>query len=149
MDWYPTFATLAGLRVPEERIIDGRDITPLLEGRCKTVPSATAGLSLNASVPLRRPWSPPGEWEGIISREEYHQAFFYHGSLGSLAAVRWENWKLQLNPGFQLFDLKNDPGETRPVRNPQLIRKLRGMAVLFQEEMRTGTRPAGELPLSK
>jgi len=123
MDWYPTFATLAGLRVPEERIIDGRDITPLLEGRCK--------------------------WEGIISREEYHQAFFYHGSLGSLAAVRWENWKLQLNPGFQLFDLKNDPGETRPVRNPQLIRKLRGMAVLFQEEMRTGTRPAGELPLSK
>jgi hypothetical protein len=119
----------------------------MLKGSCKTVPSATAKLSLNASVPLRRPWNPPGEWEGIVSREEYHQAFFYHGSLGSLAAVRWENWKLQLNPNLQLFDLEKDPGETRPVRNHKVIKKLRGMAILFQEEMRTGTRPAGELPL--
>ena len=149
MDWYPTFATFAGLKVPEDRVIDGRDITPMLKGRCKTVPSATAKLSLNASIPLRRPWNPPGEWEAIVSREEYHQAFFYHGSLGSLAAVRWENWKLQLNPNFQLFDLEKDPGETKPVRKPELIKKLRGMAILFQEEMRTGTRPAGELPLPK
>jgi len=149
MDWYPTFATFAGVKVPEGRIIDGRDIAPLLKGTCKTVPSATAGLSLNGSVPLRRPWNPPGEWEAIVSQEEYHQAFFYHGSQGSLAAVRWEHWKLQLNPNLQLFDLEKDPGETKPVRNHELIRKLRGMAILFHEEMRTGTRPAGELPLSK
>jgi len=45
--------------------------------------------------------------------------------------------------------LEKDPGETKLVRNPELIKKLRGMAVLFQEEMRTGTRPAGELPLAK
>jgi len=121
----------------------------LLKGISKTVPSATAELSLNASVPLRRPWNPPGEWESIVSQEEYHQAFFYHGSLGSLAAVRWENWKLQLNPDFKLFDLEKDPGETKPIHNPKLTKKLRGMAVLFQEEMRTGTRPAGELALSK
>jgi arylsulfatase A len=149
MDWYPTFATFAGLDVPEGRIIDGRDIAPMLKGSCKTVPSATANLSLNASIPLRRPWNPPGEWEPIVSREEYHQAFFYHDSLGSLAAVRWENWKLQLNPNFQLFNLEKDPGETKPVRKPELIKKLSGMAILFQEEMRTGTRPAGELSLPK
>jgi len=149
MDWYPTLASLAGLKVPEGRVIDGRDISPLLEGRCKTVPSAKANLSLNASVPLRRPWNPPGEWQGIVSQEEYHQAFFYHGSLGSLAAVRWGHWKLQLNPDFRLFDLEEDPGEAKRVRNPALTKKLRGMAILFQEEMRTGTRPAGELPLPK
>ncbi len=149
MDWYPTFATFAGLEVPEGRVIDGRDIFPLLKGRSKTVPSATAGLSLNASVPLRRPWNPPGEWKGIVSQEEYHQAFFYHGSMGSLAAVRWSHWKLRLHPNLQLFDLEKDPGETRPVRNAQLIKKLRAMVILFHEEMRTGIRPAGEQPVSK
>jgi len=149
MDWYPTFATFAGVKVPEDRIIDGRDITGLLKGKSKTVPSATSGMSLNTSVPLRRPWQPAGEWQDIVSQDEYHRAFFYHGSQGAFAAVRWKNWKLQLNPYLQLFDLEKDPGETKPVRNSQITKKLRAMAILFQEEMRTGTRPAGELPLSK
>jgi hypothetical protein len=81
----------------------------------------------------------------IVSQDEYHQAFFYHGSQGSLAAIRWEKWKLHLDPNLELFDLEQDPGETKPLRNSQVIRKLRGMAILFQEEMRTGTRPAGEI----
>ena len=45
--------------------------------------------SLNASVPLRRRWDPPGEWQPLIHRNEYNDAFFYHGSHGALAAVRW------------------------------------------------------------
>lgn len=149
MDWYPTLATFAGVKVPEGRVIDGRDIAPLLKGQCQTVPSATSNLSLNTSVPLRRPWHPAGEWRDIVSQEEYHQAFFYHGSQGSLAAVRWDRWKLQLNPNLQLFDLENDPGETKPARNREMIKKLRAMAILFHEEMRAGTRPAGELPAPK
>jgi len=148
MDWYPTLATFAGIKVPKDRIIDGRDIHPLLVGRCQTIPSPAAHLSLNATIPLRRPWKPPQEWAPIVTQEEYHQAFFYHGSLGALSAVRWEKWKLRLNPGAELYDLEHDPGETTPVRNAKIIRKLRGMAILFQEEMRIGTRPAGEfMPL--
>ena len=38
MDWYPTLATLAGVKVPEKAVIDGRDITPLLKGETKFVP---------------------------------------------------------------------------------------------------------------
>jgi len=145
MDWYPTFATFAGIEVPAGRIIDGRDIQPLLAGRCQTIPSPTANLSLNAKIPLRRPWNPPEEWAHIVTQDEYHQAFFYHDSLGALSAVRWEKWKLRLNPNLELCDLEQDPGETTPVRNAKIVRKLRGMAILFQEEMRIGTRPAGEL----
>jgi arylsulfatase A len=146
MDWYPTLATFAGIKVPEGRIIDGRDISPLLKGETKIVPHPGMKKSLNASVPLRRRWDPDGEWEPLIHRNEYNDAFFYHGSHGALAAVRWSNWKLYLNPSLELYDLSKDPGESKLVRNPDILRRLRGMAVLFQEEMRRDARPAGEAP---
>ena len=143
MDWYPTLATFAGVKVPMDRVIDGRDISQLLKGETKVVLHPGVGKSLNASVPLRRRWDPPGEWKPLIHRNEYNDAFFYHGSQGALAAVRWGNWKLYLNPTLQLYDLGKDPGESKFVRNREIIRKLRGMAILFQEEMRLDARPAG------
>ena len=146
MDWYPTLATFAGIEVPEGRVIDGRDISPLLTGETKVVPYPGMKKSLNAEVPLRRRWNPPGEWASIINRAEYNDAFFYHGSQGALAAVRWRNWKLYLNPSLQLYDLANDPGESKLERNGEIIRKLRGMAILFQDEMRLDARPAGQAP---
>ena len=145
MDWYPTLATFAGIRVPEDRVIDGRDLSPLLKGETRLVPPPGLKKSLNADVPLRRRWDPPGEWAELINRLEYSEAFFYHGSQGALAAVRWRNWKLYLNPSLQLYDLAADPGETTLVRNGEILRKLRGMAILFQEEMRLDARPAGEV----
>ncbi|HSH92587.1 MAG TPA: sulfatase [Roseimicrobium sp.] len=135
MDWFPTLATVAGLKVPAGRVLDGRDLTPLLLGKVDTIPEPKAAMSLNAGVPLRRPWNPPQEWAGLVTREEYLNAFFYHGAEGQLAAVRSGRWKLTLNPSLQLYDLVADPGEAAPVRNAQILRKLRGMAVMFQEEM--------------
>ena len=146
MDWYPTLATFAGIEVPEGRVIDGRDISPLLKGETTSVPPPGLKKSLNALVPLRRRWDPPGEWAPIINRNEYNDAFFYHGSQGALAAVRWRNWKLYLNPSLELYDLAKDPGESKLVRNGEIVRKLRGMAILFQDEMRLDARPAGEIP---
>jgi len=146
MDWYPTLATFAGIQVPEGRVIDGRDISPLLKGETKIVPPPGMKKSLNASIPLRRRWNPHGEWAPLIHRNEYNDAFFYHGSQGALAAVRWRNWKLYLNPSLLLYDLSEDPAESKLVRNQQIARKLRGMAILFQEEMRLDARPAGEAP---
>ena len=146
MDWYPTLATFAGIKIPDGRVIDGRDISPLLKGQCRIVPPPEMKKSLNASVPLRRRWNPPGEWAPLINRNEYNNAFFYHGSHGALAAVRWRNWKLYLNPSLELYDLAKDPGESKLVRNRDITRKLRGMAILFQEEMRLDARPAGEAP---
>lgn len=147
MDWYPTLATLAGIEVPAGRVIDGRDLSPLLKGETKIVPPPGRRMSLNALVPLRRRWEPPGEWAPIVTRNQYNDAFFYHGSQGALAAVRWGDWKLTLNPQLELYNLAADPGETTPVRNGEILRKLRGMAILFQHEMRLDARPAGETSL--
>ena len=143
MDWYPTLASFAGIRVPEDRVIDGRDISPLLTGKSDRVTSPTAGLSLNGDVPLRRSWQLAGEWAELMSRDEYYEAFFYHGSQGALAAVRWDKWKLVLNPTLQLYDLEADPGESILAKNRDIIRKLRGMAITFQEEMSMDARRAG------
>jgi hypothetical protein len=115
----------------------------MLVGRSDSIPSPEEGGALNASVPLRRPWDPGLEWQDVVSRQDYHEAFFYHGSQGALAAVRWQQWKLHLNPALTLYDLQRDPGESKPVRNGTIQRKLRGMVVLFQEEMRDGARPVG------
>ena len=63
-----------------------------------------------------------------------------------MAAVRSGKWKLHLNPTLTLYNLETDPGERKPVNNQKIKSKLRGMAVLFQEEMRLFARPAGKLP---
>ncbi len=144
MDWYPTLATLAGIEVPSGRVLDGRDLSDLLTGKTDEIPLPSAG-SLNASLPMRRPWNPSAEWAAVVQRVEYQNAFFYHGSQGALAAVRSKPWKLFLNPKPTLYNLADDPGERKPVFNGQVIRKLRGMAVIFQEEMRRDARPAGEV----
>jgi arylsulfatase A len=144
MDWFPSLATMAGIEVPDKLVIDGRDITPLLKGETDVVPDAGSGLALNNDAPLNRRWNPPGEWAELVSRAEYLNAFFYHGSQGALSAVRSGDWKLYLNPSLTLYNLASDPGETEPVRNSTMLRKLRGMAILFQEEMRLDARPAGD-----
>lgn len=144
LDWYPTFATAAGIRIGEDHpVIDGRDIWPLLKGETEGVPSPEAGLSLNADVSLRRRWDQGLEWEPYFAREEYLNAFFYHGSHGALAAVRSGKHKMYLNPQLTIYDLEKDPGETTPVRGPDLVKRLRGMAVMFQEEMSRDARKAG------
>ena len=145
MDWYPTLATFAGIRVPEGRVIDGRDISPLLMGETKVVPSPSLRKSLNADVPLRRSWDPPGECDPLFTRDEYNDAFFYFGAQGSLAAVRSGKWKLHLNPSPRLYDLAADLGESTPVVDRQVSRKLRGMAIVFQQEMTLNARPPGKL----
>lgn len=145
MDWFPSLATLARIKVSSDRIIDGRDITPLLKGETDIVPSASSGMALNSDAPLHRRWSPAGEWAQLMTRDEYLDAFFYHGSQGALAAVRSGPWKLYLNPTLTLYNLADDPGETKPLRNRDILRKLRGMAITFQEEMRRDSRPAGDV----
>lgn len=145
LDWYPTLATFAGIRVPKGRVIDGRDISAYLAGSSRGIPSPSASGTLNSDVVLRRSWDPAGEWGPLFTREEYINAFFYHGSQGALAAVRWDKWKLRLNPTLQLFDLEADLGESKPVRDRDISRKLRGMVVTFQEEMNMDARRPGSV----
>jgi arylsulfatase A-like enzyme len=135
MDWYPTLASLAGISIPEEVVLDGRDLSSLLIGETDTIPAFDQNISINAEIPLRREFHLPLEWENIFTQEEYINAFFYHGSHGALSAVRSGKWKLTLNPDLKLYDLEKDPGERMPVNNREIKTKLRGMVIRFQREM--------------
>jgi len=136
MDWYPTLASLAGISIPNGLVLDGRDLSALLTGDTDTIPAFDQAVSLNAEIPLRREFRRTREWETSYTREEYLNAFFYHGSHGALSAVRSGKWKLALHPSLTLYDLNRDPGERMPVNNGEIKRKLRGMVVRFQQEMK-------------
>jgi len=156
MDWYPTLASIAGIKIPEGVILDGRDLSALLTGKTDGIPAFDKSVSLNAEVPLRRPFDLDEEWSGRFTREEYLNAFFYHGSQGALAAVRSGRWKMFLNPSLTLYDLEEDPGEHTPLTGFRVKKsgktaknketktkaeiweiktKLRGMVIQFQREM--------------
>ncbi|MFQ3326044.1 MAG: arylsulfatase A [Salibacteraceae bacterium] len=135
MDWYPTLASLAGISIPDDILLDGRDLSALLQGKTNDIPTFHRSTSLNAEVPLRRGFDIDEEWKNEFTKEEYLNAFFYHGSQGALAAVRSGKWKLMLHPSVKLYDLENDPGEREPVHNLKVGRKLRGMVIQFQREM--------------
>ena len=144
MDWYPTFATFAGIKVPSSRVIDGRDLAPVLKGdQVRSCPGheeiAQCGRSFQAFL------EPGRGMERDHSSTRIQRCLFYHGSQGALSAVRWRNWKMYLNPSLELYDLSIDPGESKLVRNRDIVRKLRGMSVLFQQEMLADARPPGRV----
>ena len=145
LDWFPTLATAAGIKISKDHpIIDGRDLWPHMTGKSKGIPSPSAGISLNADIPLSRRWEQGLEWQKYFDRDDYLNAFFYHGSHGELAAVRSGKYKMFLNPQLTIYDLEADPGESKAFRGPEVLGKLRGMAVMFQEEMSRDARQAGE-----
>ena len=135
MDWYPTLASIAGISIPADVGLDGRDLSAMLKGKTDDIPAFDKSVSLNAEVPLRREFQLDREWSGMFTQEEYLNAFFYHGSQGALAAVRSGKWKLALHPNLTLYDLEKDPGESVPVNNWKIKTKLRGMVLQFQREM--------------
>lgn len=135
MDLLPTFAKLAGAQVPADRVIDGKDIWPLISGQPQ------------AKTP--------------------HESFFYYGAdlfgepgstqpspgfdVPKLQAVRSGDWKLHLNEkdlrGTALYDLGEDPGETKDVlaRFPGVVQRLEQTARTFNDELRKNIRPLGQL----
>ena len=136
MDWFPTLASFAGIEVPLDRTLDGRDLSGrLTDGQVEAI---------NAKVESSREINIPLEWSELFTERDYRDGFFYHGAEGALSAVRSGDLKLMLSPGLTLYDLSKDPGEKKPMRSKE-SRRLRGMAILFQEEMRQNGRAVGHM----
>jgi arylsulfatase A-like enzyme len=132
MDILPTFAALAGGEPPRDRIIDGKDITALLE------------RPESARTPT-----------GVFY-------YYFMGQLQAVRAGRWKlhlplrakrhGWHLApYEEKGMLFDLEADPGEKANVitGHPEIVARLSGLAAAARgdigDENRDGKnqRPAG------
>jgi arylsulfatase A-like enzyme len=127
VDLLPTLARLAGAAVPTERIIDGRDMWPLLAGELHAVRS--------------------GRWK--LHLPHPYQSLKRAGTDG--APGEYERRTIELS----LFDLEQDAGESTNVadRNPDVVKKLLEYAEQARADLgdsltnRTGknVRPAGRM----
>jgi arylsulfatase A len=142
IDLLPTLAKLAGAPVSTERIIDGRDMWPLLAGRSNAQPLRDAlyfywGGELHA---VRS-----GRWK--LHLPHPYQSLDVAGHDGSPG--KYVRKEIPLS----LFDLEKDAGETTNVadRNPAVVKQLLEYAERAREDLgdsltqRVGknVRPAG------
>jgi arylsulfatase A-like enzyme len=120
MDLLPTFAKLTGAEVPTDRVIDGKDIWPVLTGNAKSPHEAFLYHKGNKLAAVRS-----GKWKLYLGGAEGK------GRRGSR--------------GSALYDLEADIGEKANVLpdHPDVAERLRGYASAFEEDLAQNCRPAG------
>lgn len=97
LDFYPTLASIGGAAVPADRVIDGKDLLPLLRsGGSATTPRDDFFYYMRNSLEAVR----CGAWKLHVRKKDH--------------AV------------LELYDLATDPGETRNVAesHPEVVRNL-------------------------
>ena len=117
LDFLPTFAGLAGARTPDDRIIDGKDIRPLLlqETGARSPHEAFYYYRCDVLQAVRA-----GQWKLCVARDD--------------------------QPLIELYDLERDPGETENVaeRHPDIVRRLERYIDAAREDLGdAGTGAAG------
>lgn len=133
IDLLPTFVALAGGQVPQEPVIDGRDISGLLMGTSREPARAAHYYFQGQSLQAVR----SGRWKLAIAPQPE--------GMGSKAAAG-DDTSLE-RP--RLYDLEVDLGETTNVAadHPDVVARLRGLAERMAAELcgpeATGVRQAG------
>ncbi len=122
MDVLPTFARLGGARLPQDRIIDGRDISPLLFG-VTDAQSPHDRFYSYSFVHLQAIRS--GPWKLVLPRP---------------AKPAWTSWSARMTeaiPAPQLFDLRSDISEQTDVadQHPDVVKRLLAMVQEGREDL--------------
>lgn len=114
IDYYPTFADLAGLSIPEEQTVDGMSLTRLLRG----------------------------EQDNDISNRDLFWHYPHYGNQGGepSSIIRRQNWKLihyYEDGRVELYDLESDPEEQQNIdtAHPDRTNELRERLDLWLVEV--------------
>jgi arylsulfatase A-like enzyme len=145
LDLLPTLTAYAGASAPSDRIIDGKDIRPLLEGNpgAKSPHEAFYYYWGNELQAVRS-----GNWK--LHFPHGYRTLEAGGGKGGKPS-RYSQRKIELS----LFELDADPGETADVagKHPEVVERLKTLAEQAREDLgdsaqkRAGknVRPAGRL----
>ncbi|MEX0614179.1 MAG: sulfatase [Pirellulales bacterium] len=147
MDLLPTIARLIGAEIPTDRVIDGKDIWPLMAGEAgATSPHEVFYCYYGGELCAMR----DRRWKLVVPHRYRTLAGRPGGRDGTPAAYT------QHETGQRLFDLKNDVGETTDVsaEHPDIVARLERHAENARAslgDLLTGrkgreVRPAGQLP---
>ncbi len=123
LDLMPTLAKLAGTTAPTDRIIDGKDIWPLISGR-EGAKSPHEAFFYYRVADLQAVRS--GKWKLHLARKQPVR--------GKPAEPR------QVAP--QLYDLESDPGEQNNLarQHPEVVRRLEALAEACRQDLGDGRR---------
>lgn len=124
MDLFPTFARLAGASLPQDRILDGRDIWPILSGQ-PGARSPHAAFYYYHGEQLQAVRA--GPWKLYLPLE--HQLVGFQGQ-GRKTPAR-------------LYDVSVDPGETtdRAREHPEVVQQILQLAGKAREDLGDLGRP--------
>lgn len=132
MDLYPTLAKWSGAKLPSNRIIDGRDIGPLLEGTNLDSPRDTLLYYRLRNLQAIR----IGDWKLHLegSRLDYNNPDYDYTN-----AFRYDMKEA-------LYNLAEDPGEQRNLirSKPEIASQLRESAISMGKEVQSNRRPIGQ-----
>jgi len=133
IDLLPTIAHLAGAEPPTDRVIDGKDIRPLLFGEAgaRSPHDAFYFYPKQETKPMAIRW---GRWK------------FYKAGLRHRTWKENGKWIHRKVPcPTELYDLEADISETKNLadQHPDLVAKLTKMMDDFDADLKAHSRPAG------
>jgi arylsulfatase A-like enzyme len=141
IDIFPTVCGVTGARIPADRVIDGKDILPLMRSAEAKSPHealfamAGAQLAIVRSGKWKLHYRAPGH-DRSMSEEEAAKWVDPRGPDGVTILAPYEQARPNQYPGsrdgdapkrFMLFDLDNDPAEKRDVsaEHPEVVARLK------------------------
>lgn len=145
MDIFPTVAKLAGSPLPKDRIIDGRDLMPLLSGRSRRSEHEFLFHYCNAYLNAVR-WRPP-HGTSIWKAFYFTPKFSPEGSNGCFhthVCYCMGSYVTRHHPPL-LFDLSKDPGERNPL-TPATEPKFHDILRVMQEAVDRHSQTLPEVP---
>ncbi|MCM2369075.1 sulfatase-like hydrolase/transferase [Aporhodopirellula aestuarii] len=135
MDLLPTLTKLAGGEVPDDRVIDGKDISPLLSATpdAKSPHEAIYYLRGRGVDAIRM-----GDWKYRMATDKPPKEKGSKRQPNSAPKPKKVNVETLYNLGDDIGEQSNVIGE-----HPEIARRLKRQLATFEAELRKNLRPAG------
>jgi len=131
IDMLPTFCAIAGVDVPSDRVIDGRNILPYMKAEQVRTPIHETFIVPGATIRHN-------DWKLLIKAQKPG---------GGKSDKVGKTDRVPAVAG-SLFNLKDDPSESTDIsgKHPETVQTLNKMMTTFMEKLESQKRPVGRVP---